>query len=293
MKQYLDILQEIMDKGVDRPDRTGVGTRSVFGRPMRYRMSDGFPAMTTKRLAFRLVLSELLWMLSGDSDVRNLHLLNNHIWDGNAFADYWLPKAKFVGDAGRNYSKQWREWRGPEGQVIDQIRDVIERIKKVPYDRRLIVTAWNPAEVGETCLPACHAFFQFYVAEGRLTIGMYQRSCDMFLGVPFNIAQYALILHLFARFTGLEPDELFHVLADAHVYFTHFDAVKEQLERTPRPLPSLWLTPEIKSFDDVATLYQQALELARSGGKSGPFLDGIARLENYDPHGPIKAPMAV
>jgi thymidylate synthase len=293
MRQYLDILQRILDEGVDRPDRTGVGTRAIFGEVMRFRMSDGFPAVTTKRLAFRAVIAELLWFLSASSDVKELHKVGVHIWDGNAYADYWRPKARFDGDAGRNYGQQWRDWDGPDGRRIDQIAELILRLRKDPSSRRHLVTAWDPAEIEDTSLPACHAFFQTFVRDGKLSLMMYQRSADMFLGVPFNAAQYALLLHLIAQMTDLEPDELIHVLADAHVYRTHVDAVREQLAREPYPAPTLWVDPALRSLEDVEARYREILSRVDAGEKPGPLLDGVARLVGYQHHAPIKAEMAV
>lgn len=294
MQQYLDLLKDILDNGDERSDRTGVGTRAVFGRTMRFRMSDGFPAVTTKRLSFRWVVGELLWMLAGDSDVKNLHRLGGiNIWDGNAYAPYWTPKASFDGDAGRNYGVQWRHWQRPDGSEVDQIADVIERIKATPSDRRLIVTAWNAGEIDQTCLPACHAFFQFFVRHGELSVTMYQRSCDTFLGVPFNIAQYALILHLMAQLTGLKPGEFIHVLGDTHLYVNHLDQAREQITRAPYPLPTLWLNPELKSLADIEAKYREILERSDKGEKAGDLLDGVAHLENYQSHPKLKAEMAV
>lgn len=293
MQQYLDVLRKIMESGSDRPDRTGTGTRAVFGEVMRFRMSDGFPAVTTKRLAFRAVVAELLWFLNGRSDVKELHALGVHIWDGNAYADYWRPRARFDGDAGRNYGQQWRDWRAPGGRTVDQLADLVERLRTDPSSRRQVVIAWNPGEIEETSLPACHALFQAFVADGRLSLLMYQRSCDMFLGVPFNTAEYALLLHLLAQMTGLVPDELTHVLADAHVYRTHFDAVREQLSREPYPLPTLWLDPALRSLADVEARYREILERAGRGEPAGALLDGVARLEGYRHHPAIKAEMAV
>lgn len=294
MQQYLDLLKDILDNGDERSDRTGVGTRAVFGRTMRFKMSDGFPAVTTKRLSFRWVVGELLWMLAGDSDVKNLHRLGGiNIWDGNAYAPYWIPKARFEGDAGRNYGVQWRHWQRPDGTEVDQINDVIERIKATPSDRRLIVTAWNAGEIDQTCLPACHAFFQFFVKRGELSVSMYQRSCDTFLGVPFNIAQYALILHLMAQLTGLRPGEFFHVLGDTHLYVNHLDQAREQITREPYPLPTLWLNPELKSLADIEDKYREILKRSDQGEKAGDLLDGVARLENYRSHPKLKAEMAV
>ena len=273
MKLYLDALQYILEHGTDRQDRTGVGTRAVFGMQMRYNMADGFPALTTKKLAFESMKAELLWFLKGSSDVKELHALGSHIWDANAEADYWKPKAKFEGDVGRIYGVQWRSWQKPDGTTIDQIKNLIERIKKAPYDRRIIVQAWNPGELDQMVLPPCHTFFQCFVAEGKPSLQMYQRSCDMFLGVPFNIASYSLLLHMLAQVTGLEPGEFVHTLGDAHIYLNHFDQVKEQLSRESYPLPKLWLNPAVNDIDSFTT-------------------DDI-KLLDYRYHPSIKAPMAV
>ena len=293
MQQYLAILRKAMESGVDRDDRTGVGTRAIFGEVMRFEMADGFPAVTTKRLAFRSVLGELLWFLAGSSDVNDLHALGVRIWDGNAYAPYWTPKARFAGDAGRNYGQQWRDWIAPDGHHVDQLRDVIRDVSERPSSRRHVVTAWNPGELDQTSLPACHALFQFFVADGRLSVMMYQRSCDLFLGVPFNMAEYALLLHLVAQFTGLVPHEFIHLLADAHVYRDHFDAVREQLRREPYPSPRLSLDPSLRTLDDVVARYHEIVDRARSGERPGPLLDSIARLEQYQFHPPIEAKMAV
>ncbi len=293
MRQYLDVLRKVMECGSDRMDRTGVGTRAIFGEVMRFRMADGFPAVTTKRLAFRSVIAELLWFLSGSSDVNGLHRLGVHIWDGNAYADQWKPRARFEGDAGRNYGQQWRDWRAPDGRHVDQLADVVAALRGSPGSRRHVVTAWNPGELDQTSLPACHALFQFFVADGKLSLLMYQRSCDMFLGVPFNMAEYALLLHLVARFTALEPDSFTHVLADAHVYRDHVEAVSEQLRRQPYPLPTLWLDPELRTLEDVTRRYGEIVERATAGETPGPLLDGIARLVGYKHHPAIKAAMAV
>jgi thymidylate synthase len=291
--QYLDVLRKALDSGVDRDDRTGTGTRAIFGEVMRFRMSDGFPAVTTKRLAFRSVLAELLWFIAGSSDVNELHALGTHIWDGNAYAPYWVERARFEGDAGRNYGQQWRDWIAADGRHVDQLADVISALSTDPSSRRHIVTAWNPGELDQTSLPACHAFFQFFVADGKLSVMMYQRSCDLFLGVPFNIAEYAVMLHLVAQITGLEPDEFVHVLADAHVYRDHFDAAREQLAREPFASPTLSLDPSLRSLDDVTARYRDILARARAGDAPGPLLDGIARLVGYQSHSSIKAKMAV
>lgn len=293
MKQYLDVLRKVMETGTDRDDRTGVGTRAIFGEVMRFRMGDGFPAVTTKRLAFRAVVAELLWFLSGSSDVNELHALGVRIWDGNAYADYWRPKARFDGDAGRNYGQQWRDWRGTDGRRIDQIADLIASIRANPSSRRHVVTAWDPGELDQTSLPACHALFQAFVADGKLSLIMYQRSCDMFLGVPFNMAEYALLLHLLAQIVGLEPDAFTHVLADAHVYRSHFDAVNEQLAREPYPSPRLWLDPALRSLDDVTGRYREIVDRAQRGEAPGALLDGVAKLVSYRHHPAIKAEMAV
>ncbi len=293
MRQYLDLLRKVMECGDDRLDRTGVGTRAIFGEVMRFRMSDGFPAVTTKRLAFRSVVAELLWFLAASSDVNELHALGVRIWDGNAYADHWKTRARFDGDAGRNYGQQWRDWRALDGRRIDQLADVVAALRATPASRRHVVTAWNPGELDQTSLPACHALFQFFVADGRLSLLMYQRSCDMVLGVPFNMAEYALLLHLVARFTELEPYELVHVLADAHVYRDHFDAVHEQLGRTPYPAPSVWIDPGLRTLDDVVVRYRAVVARARSGEAPGPLLDGVAKLVDYRHHPAIAARMAV
>lgn len=275
-KAYLDVLREILETGVDRGDRTGVGTRALFGKTMRFDLSKGFPAVTTKKLAFKAVKSELLWFLEGSNDDNRLKELNGSektIWTANAEAPYWLPKAKFPGDLGRVYGVQWRKWQKPDGTTLDQIAEAIELIKNKPTDRRIIVTAWNPGELDQMALPPCHMFFQFFVANGKLSLYMHQRSCDMFLGVPFNIASYSLLLAMFAQVTGLKPGEFVHSLGDAHIYNSHFDAVKEQLAREPLPPPTLWLNPEIKDIDSFT-------------------MDDI-KLQNYKSHDAIKAEMAV
>lgn len=293
MRQYLDLLRKAMESGIDRDDRTGTGTRAIFGEVMRFRMSDGFPAVTTKRLAFRSVLAELLWFIAGSSDVNELHALGTHIWDGNAYAPYWVERARFEGDAGRNYGQQWRDWIAPGGRHVDQLADVIRGIRERPESRRHVVTAWNPGELDATSLPACHALFQFFVADGKLSVMMYQRSCDLFLGVPFNIAEYAVMLHLIAQITKLEPYEFVHVLADAHVYRDHVEAAREQLGREPFPSPTLSLDPSLRSLDDVTARYRDILARARAGEAPGPLLDGVARLVGYQSHSSIKAKMAV
>jgi thymidylate synthase len=274
MKQYLDVLKKIMDEGVDRPDRTGVGSRAVFGVPMRFKMADGFPAMTTKKLAFDVMKAELIWFLSGSSDNKKLNEMGCHIWDGNANADYWKPKAKFEGDLGRVYGVQWRSWKSPYAEMpIDQIKNVIEKLKTNPNDRRMIVSAWNPAEIEMMALPPCHLLFQFFSVNNKLSLMMYQRSCDVFLGVPFNIASYSLLLHMIAQVVGMEANECIIILADAHIYLNHFEQVKEQLSREPYSFPKLWLNPEIKDIDK--------------------FTMEDIKLIDYKYHPTIKAPMAV
>lgn len=273
MKQYHDLLKDVLKNGSERTDRTGVGTKAVFGRQMRFDMSKGFPAMTTKKLFFKGVVGELIWMISGSSDNNDLQKMGIHIWDGNAEADYWKPKAKFKGDLGRVYGVQWRSWQRPDGKNLDQLKEVIERIKINPTDRRLIVTAWNPGELDQMALPPCHVFFQFFVDGNRLSLQMYQRSCDLFLGVPFNIASYSLLLHMVAQVTGLVAHEFVHVLGDTHIYLNHIDQVKEQLSRKPYKLPKLWLNPEIKDIDK--------------------FTMEDIKLIDYKSHPSIKAEMAV
>jgi len=273
MKQYLDALRYIMEQGVDREDRTGIGTRAVFGMQMRYDMSDGFPAVTTKKLAFQTLTAELLWFISGSRDVRELQRMGCHIWDANATADYWLPKSEFEGDVGRIYGVQWRSWRTPNGTEIDQLKQVIRQIKEKPYSRRHLVSAWNPGELDQMALPPCHILFQFFVAEDTLSLHMIQRSCDMFLGVPFNIASYSLLLHMVAQVTDLQPGEFIHTLSDAHIYHNHFDQVQTQLSRTPKPLPQLRLNTDVREIDEFT-------------------MDDI-HLDKYDHHPSIKAPMAV
>jgi thymidylate synthase len=272
MKQYLTALRQIMEHGVDRGGRNG-STRALFGLQMRFDMADGFPAMTTKKLAFNAMKGELLCFIKGARDVKEFQKLGCHVWDANAEADYWKPKAQFEGDLGRIYGVQWRSWRAPDGRTVDQLADVIQRIKTDPYSRRLVVAAWNPGELDEMALPPCHIFFQFFVADGKLSLQMYQRSCDMFLGVPFNIASYALLLHMVAQVADLKPGEFIHTLGDAHIYHVHFPQVEKQLAREPLPLPTLYLNPERKSIDD--------------------FTMQDIRLVGYTHHDPIKAPMVV
>lgn len=244
MHTYLDRLQHVLDHGIKKGDRTGVGTISCFGLQARYAMADGFPAVTTKRLVWKSILSELLWFISGSDNIRDLkaYLKSNRLWDGN-YEDYLnrLGIDKNDGSMGRIYGVQWRRWKGANGKVVDQLQNAINLIRENPESRRIMVNAWNAAEIGsrDVALPPCHNFFQFYVAEGKLSLQMYQRSCDMFLGVPLNIASYSVLLHIVAKITDLVPYEFIHVLGDSHIYLNHLDAVKEQLSRKPYPLPKL------------------------------------------------------
>lgn len=243
MRQYLDQLQYILDHGTQKNDRTGVGTLCCFGFQARYNMNDGFPAVTTKRLVWRSMVTELLWFISGSDNIHDLKKLypNNRLWDDN-YQDYLkrIEKLENNGSMGKIYGAQWRNWRG-ENRTVDQLQEAIDTIKENPDSRRIIVNAWNAAEVGprDVALPPCHSLFQFYVAQNKLSLQMYQRSCDMFLGVPLNIASYSLLLHMVAGLTGLEPDEFVHTLGDAHIYLNHINEVREQLSRTPYPLPKL------------------------------------------------------
>lgn len=238
MQQYLDLLKDIMENGVDKMDRTGVGTRSVFGRQMRFDLSKGFPLVTTKKVHLKSIIYELLWFLKGDTNIKYLQEHGVRIW--NEWADE-------NGELGPVYGSQWRNWNG-EG--IDQIADVIERLKKTPNDRRMIVSAWNVGKIAEMHLPPCHMMFQFYVANNKLSCMLYQRSCDMFLGVPFNIASYALLTMMMAQVCGYEPGEFVHTLGDTHIYHNHFDQVKEQLSHTPYPLPQMKINPAVKDIND-------------------------------------------
>lgn len=280
MKQYNEVLKEIFEKGVDRKGRNAV-TRALWAKQLRFDLENGFPAVTTKQLAFNAVKGELLWFLEGSgSDKRLKEIMSKDgvpakhtIWTDNAEAPYWKPKAKFDGDLGRVYGVQWRHWKKPDGSEVDQLAEIIERIKKDPNDRRLIVTAWNPGELDQMALPPCHMTFQFFVANGKLSLHMLQRSCDMFLGVPFNIASYALLLAMVAQVTGLKPYECVLTLDDAHIYHEHFDAVKEQLTREPMKLPKLWLNPDVKDIDK--------------------FTMNDIKLVDYEHHPAIKAEMIV
>ena len=264
MRQYLDLLREVLDDGVVRDDRTGTGTRSVFGRQLRYDLADGFPALTTKRLHLRSIIVELLWFLRGETNVDFLHRHGVTIWDE------WADEN---GDLGPVYGSQWRSWPTPAGRSIDQMTQVIQRIRTEPNSRRLIVSAWNVAEVDSMALPPCHTLFQFYVADGRLSCQLYQRSGDLFLGVPFNIASYSLLLLMVAQTCGLAPGEFVHTFGDAHLYSNHVEQAREQLSRTPRRLPEMRLNPDVRSVFDFE-------------------LDDF-ELVGYDPHPPIRAAVAV
>lgn len=313
MEQYLQLCRHILEHGTDKSDRTGTGTRSIFGYQMRFDLQKGFPLLTTKRTHFKLIRSELLWFLKGDTNVKKLIKDGNYIWnewafekwvksdeyDGPDMTNFGLRAEKDVefaavyeeqmnrfnqlileneafaekyGDLGPVYGKQWRSWPAPNGETIDQIQNVINMIKSNPDSRRLIVSAWNPAEVDSMALPPCHTLFQFYVANGKLSCQLYQRSADVFLGVPFNIASYALLTHLIAKECGLEVGEFVHTLGDAHLYSNHFDQVNELLSREPRELPTLVINPEKSIFEMT--------------------IDDI-KVEGYNPHPPIKAPIAV
>lgn len=264
MKQYLDLLRYIRDNGTDKDDRTGTGTRSIFGAQMRFNLDDGFPLLTTKKLHLKSIIYELLWFLKGDTNVRYLQDHGVRIW--NEWAD---PD----GSVGHIYGYQWRSWPDYSGGHIDQIAEAIETIKHNPDSRRIIVSAWNVADLPAMNLPPCHAFFQFYVADGRLSLQLYQRSADMFLGVPFNIASYALLLMMAAQVTGLKPGDFIHTLGDAHIYRDHLEQVDLQLSREPRALPRMRLNPDVKSIFD--------------------FTYDDFTLEDYDPHPHIKARVSV
>ncbi|MBC1922392.1 thymidylate synthase [Listeria grayi] len=314
MKQYLELEKYVLEHGTQKGDRTGTGTISTFGYQMRFDLAKGFPILTTKRVAFRLVVSELLWFLHGDTNIRYLLQHNNNIWNEWAFERYVKSEAykgpdmtdfglraekdaafrevykqemeafkqailtdeafaATYGELGNIYGKQWREWKTSSGETIDQLKEVIEAIKKTPDSRRLIVSAWNPEDVPTMALPPCHTMFQFYVADGKLSCQLYQRSADIFLGVPFNIASYALLTHLIARETGLEVGEFIHTMGDAHLYNNHIEQVKEQLSREPKALPTLRLAEEPASIFD--------------------FEVADISLEGYEPHPAIKAPISV
>ena len=311
---YLQLIRDILEKGHEKSDRTGTGTKSLFGYQMRFNLAEGFPLLTTKKVPFGLIKSELLWFLRGDTNIRFLLEHNNHIWDEWAFKNwvesdeyhgpdmtnfglraqeddnfnkvYQDEKKKFCqkivedqefankfGNLGDVYGAQWRHWQTRNGETIDQIKDVIETIKNNPDSRRMIVTAWNPEDVPLSALPPCHTLFQFYVNDGKLSCQLYQRSADVFLGVPFNIASYALLTHMIARETGLEVGEFVHTLGDAHIYLNHLDQVNEQLQRKPNDASTLWLNPEKKNIMDFE-------------------MEDI-KVKNYHSHSAIKAPVAV
>jgi thymidylate synthase len=239
MRTYLDLLQHVLDNGVDRGDRTGTGTRSVFGYQMRFNLEEGFPVLTTKKLHLRSIIHELLWFLKGDTNIAYLKENGVSIWDE------WADEN---GDLGPVYGYQWRSWPAPDGRHIDQIANLLKMLHENPNSRRLIVSAWNPALVDEMALPPCHCLFQFYVADGKLSCQLYQRSADIFLGVPFNIASYALLTMMIAQVTGLKPGEFVHTLGDAHIYANHFDQARLQLTRAPKKLPTMWINPEVKDL---------------------------------------------
>lgn len=241
MQAYLDLLSHVMEKGTDRMDRTGTGTRGVFGHQMRFDLADGFPMVTTKKLHRKSIVHELIWFLAGETNIAYLQDSGVRIWDEWADAN---------GELGPVYGKQWRRWEGPDGSVIDQVANVIEAIKVNPYSRRHIVSAWNPADVEEMALPPCHCLFQFHVADGKLSCQLYQRSADIFLGVPFNIASYALLTEMMAHCCGLAAGDFVHTFGDTHIYSNHFEQVREQLKREPKPLPKLTLNSDIKSVFD-------------------------------------------
>lgn len=264
MQAYHDLLRRALESGDDRTDRTGVGTRAVFGHQMRFELRDGFPLVTTKKLHVKSIVHELLWFLSGDTNIAYLKRQGVSIWDE------W---ADDNGDLGPVYGKQWRSWAAPDGRSIDQISQVEAEIRKNPMSRRLVVSAWNPADVDAMALPPCHCLFQFFIAKGRLSCQLYQRSGDIFLGVPFNIASYALLTAMMAHVTGFEPGEFVHTLGDAHLYHNHFDQAREQLSRKPGPLPRLELNPDVKRVVD--------------------FSYADVRIEGYAPQPAIKAQVAV
>lgn len=264
MHQYLTLLRHVLETGHRKSDRTGTGTLSLFGYQMRFDLSEGFPLLTTKKLHTRSIVHELLWFLKGETNVRYLRENKVTIWDE------WADEN---GELGPVYGKQWRSWQGADGKTYDQIRSVVEQIRKNPDSRRLIVSAWNVADVSKMALPPCHCLFQFYVADGKLSCQLYQRSADVFLGVPFNIASYALLTHMMAQVCDLEVGDFVHTFGDVHLYSNHIEQAHEQLSRTPRPLPRLQLNPDVK---DLFSFRYEDIEIV-----------------GYDPHPPIKAPVAV
>lgn len=264
MKQYLELLKYVMENGVDKTDRTGIGTRSVFGCQTRYNLNDGFPLVTTKKCHLRSIIHELLWFLKGDTNIKYLKDNNVSIWDE------WADEN---GDLGPVYGKQWRHWQAPDGRVIDQIANVVEQIKKNPNSRRLIVSAWNPADVDKMALPPCHTLFQFYVSNGKLSCQLYQRSADLFLGVPFNISSYSLLTMMIAQVCGLGVGDFVHTTGDTHIYSNHFEQVKLQLSREPFALPTMKINKSVKNIFD--------------------FHFDDFELRNYQCHSAIKAPVAV
>src|SRR5574344_1887646 len=264
MKQYLDLLHRITTEGVRKEDRTGTGTVSIFGNQMRFNLDDGFPLLTTKKLHLKAIIYELLWFLQGDTNVKYLQEHGVRIW--NEWADE-------NGDLGPVYGHQWRSWSDYKGGTIDQIQQAVDLIKNNPNSRRILVSAWNPADIDNMALPPCHCLFQFYVADGKLSLQLYQRSCDTFLGVPFNIASYALLTMMVAQVCGLELGEFVHTYGDLHIYNNHFEQVAEQLSREPRALPKMKINPDVK---DIFSFKYEDFEL-----------------EGYDPHPPIKAPISV
>jgi len=264
MRQYLDLMRRVRDTGVKKTDRTGTGTLSVFGHQMRFDLAEGFPLVTTKKLHLKSIVHELIWFLSGQTNTAYLKANGVSIWDE------WADEN---GDLGPVYGKQWRSWAAPDGRSIDQIREVVETLKINPDSRRMIVSAWNPADIPDMALAPCHCLFQFYVADGKLSCQLYQRSADVFLGVPFNIASYALLTMMMAQVTGLKPGEFIHTFGDAHLYLNHLEQADRQLAREPRRLPRMHLNPTVRSLFD--------------------FRYEDVKLEGYEPHPHIKAPVAV
>ena len=264
MQQYLDLMRRVRDHGVRKTDRTGTGTLSVFGHQMRFDLADGFPLVTTKKLHVKSIIHELIWFLAGDTNIAYLNANGVRIWDE------WADEN---GDLGPVYGKQWRSWAAPDGRTIDQITEIVETLKTNPDSRRMIVSAWNPADMPDMALAPCHCLFQFYVADGRLSCQLYQRSADVFLGVPFNIASYALLTMMMAQVTGLKPGEFVHTFGDAHLYLNHLEQADEQLRRTPRALPRMQIDPAVKSIFE--------------------FRYEDFKLVGYDPHPHIAAPVAV